>query len=131
MSNSDFPPPPPPPGPPPSSPPPPPPGFGGPDFPAPPPGYSGPGGYGDYGDQPQAKVPSYLAFAILATLFCCLPFGVVSIVKASQVNSKLAAGDYQGALAASKAAKTWAMVSAGVSLVAAVIWVLAVAARNG
>lgn len=122
MSNSGFPPPPPPPGP--------PPGFGGgSDFPPPPPSFGGPGNAGGYGQAPSGKVPTYLAFAILTTLFCCLPFGIVSIVKAAQVNSKLAAGDYQGALNASKAAKTWAIVSAVVGLVVGVIYVLAV--RSG
>lgn len=120
MSNSDFPPPPPPP---PSSPPPPPPGFGGgPDFPPPPPSFGGPGNVGGYGQPSAGKVPSYMVWAILTTLFCCLPFGIVSIVKASHVNSKLAAGDYEGAVAASKAAKMWAIISAVVGVVAIVIW---------
>jgi len=43
------------------------------------------------------------------TLFCCLPFGIVSIVYAAQVNTKLAAGDYAGAVDASQKAKTWSM----------------------
>jgi hypothetical protein len=50
-------------------------------------------------------------------LFCCLPFGIVSIVYAAQVDSKYNAGDYAGALASSKNAKTWAWVSFGVGLV--------------
>lgn len=37
-------------------------------------------------------MPTYLAPAILTTIFCCLPFGIVSIVYAAQVNGKLAAG---------------------------------------
>jgi len=36
--------------------------------------------------------------AILCTLFCCLPFGIVAIVFAAQVDGKLAAGDYNGAV---------------------------------
>jgi hypothetical protein len=57
-------------------------------------------------------VPNYLVWSILTTLFCCLPAGIVSIVFAAQVNSKLAAGDYAGAMQASKNAKIWAIVSA-------------------
>ncbi|MEV7967589.1 CD225/dispanin family protein [Sphaerisporangium sp. NPDC088356] len=70
----------------------------------PPPG----GGYGQppYGGGP-AVPDNHLVAAILTTLFCCLPFGIVSIVKSSQVNSKWAVGDYQGAIAASEEAKTW------------------------
>lgn len=58
--------------------------------------------------QGQALVPHYLAQAILTTLFCCLPFGIVSIVFAAQVNGKLAAGDRVGALQSSQNAKAWA-----------------------
>ena len=52
-------------------------------------------------------IPNHLVGAILATLFCCLPFGIVAIVYASGVNGKIAAGDIAGAEAASKKASTW------------------------
>jgi hypothetical protein len=45
-----------------------------------------------------------------------VPFGIVSIVFAAQVNGKVAAGDYSGAIATSNKAKTWAWVSLGVGL---------------
>lgn len=78
---------------------------GGPGGYGPPPGggYGPPGGYG----APQTPPDNHLVPAILTTLFCCLPFGIVSIVKSSQVNSKWAAGDYNGAIQASEEAKTW------------------------
>src|SRR5215210_495775 len=66
--------------------------------------------------QAQTLVPNYLAPAILTTLFCCLPFGIVSIVYAAQVNGKLAAGDRAGALQSSQNAKTWAWLSFGFGL---------------
>lgn len=56
-------------------------------------------------------IPNHLVGAILATLFCCLPFGIVAIVYASGVNGKIAAGDIAGAEAASKKAATWINVS--------------------
>ena len=37
------------------------------------------------------QVPNYLVQSILVTLFCCLPFGIVAIVYAAQVNGKLQA----------------------------------------
>ena len=40
-------------------------------------------------DAPVGSVPNYLAHSILATLFCCMPFGIVSIVYAAQVNGNL------------------------------------------
>src|SRR5262245_2690227 len=51
------------------------------------------------------EIPNYLVQSILVTLFCCLPLGIVSIVFAAQVNSKVAAGDYAGAQKASDQAK--------------------------
>jgi hypothetical protein len=83
------------------------------------PGYGYPPQPPGYGPPP----PSYLAWAILSTLFCCLPAGIVSIVFAAQVNGKFSAGDYQGALAASRNAKTWATIST-VAGVAAIFVVL-------
>jgi hypothetical protein len=70
------------------------------------------------------NVPTYLPQAILTTLFCCLPFGIVAIVYAAQVNSKLAAGDYEGAMQASKSAKTWCWVSFGCGLAVVVLYIL-------
>ena len=61
-------------------------------------------------------VPTHLAPAILVTLFCCLPFGIVAIVFAAQVNGKLQSDDYEGALSASNNAKTWCWISFGVGL---------------
>ena len=61
--------------------------------------------------QPQTPPPNYLVFAILTTIFCCQILGIVSIVFAAQVNSKWNAGDFQGALNASKNAKLWAWVA--------------------
>lgn len=50
---------------------------------------------------------NWLVESILVTIFCCLPFGIAGIVFASQVNSKYDAGDYPGALKASKDAGKW------------------------
>lgn len=71
--------------------------------------------------QPQPQSPSqattpnskpcpdnYLVYAILTTLFCCLPFGIAGIVKAAQVSTKYQAGDYEGAVQASADAKNGA-----------------------
>jgi uncharacterized membrane protein YvbJ len=69
-------------------------------------------------------VPNYLVFAILTTVFCCLPTGIAAIVYASQVNTKLAVGDIAGAQAASKNAKTWCLVSVGAGLLIGVLYAL-------
>jgi Interferon-induced transmembrane protein len=74
-------------------------------------------------------VPNYLVPAIISTLCCCLPLGVVSIIYATQVNSKLKVGDIQGAMDASAKAKMWfiiAMVSGVIINVIAILAQLAV-----
>ena len=108
----------------------PPPGYG-----APPPGYGQPGygappGYGYQWQQPPpfAKPDSYLVWAIVATVLCCLPFGIVGIVYAAQVDSKWATGDWLGAKAASDKARTWSYVSIGAGLVVVVAYVVIIAA---
>ena len=85
--------------PPPGSPPPPPPPGGG--YP--------PSGWNQGFQQPGPKPANNLVWAILTTLFCCLPFGIVSIVYAAQVDGKYNSGDHAGAVASSKSAKTWAI----------------------
>ena len=67
--------------------------------------------------EPPPHVENYLVHAILVTVFCCVPFGVVSIVHAAQVNGKVEAGDIEGARRASANAKMWAWVSFGTGLV--------------
>jgi len=65
-------------------------------------------------------------WAILSTIFCCLPLGVVSIVFAAQVNSKYQVGDYAGAMDASRKAKTWALASTLTGLILGILWLIVV-----
>lgn len=72
-----------------------------------------------------ARPPNNLVFAIILTSFsvlgaCCLPgvllglpFGIVSIIFANQVNIKYNLGDCDGARESAKKAGTWAWVSLG------------------
>jgi len=70
------------------------------------------------------SVPNYLVWAILATLCCCLPAGIVAIVYAAQVDGKVASGDYYGAVEASNNAKMWSWISFGASAVVGVLYFL-------
>ena len=63
------------------------------------------------------KPDNYLVWAILCTLFCCLPLGIVSIVYSSKGDNLYYAGDYVGAQNAADEAKKWAMWGAIISLV--------------
>lgn len=63
----------------------------------------------------QAPPPTTrLGWAILCTLFCFTPFGIVAIVKSTQVGPKWALGDWDGARAASRSVKTWCLLAAAV-----------------
>lgn len=76
-------------------------------------------------DTAEPTVPNYLVQAILVTLFCCMPTGVAAIIYSSQVNSKLAIGDWHGAEEASAKARLWCWISfwagVGSSLVGAAL----------
>ncbi|SEL48894.1 Interferon-induced transmembrane protein [Pseudoxanthomonas sp. GM95] len=67
-------------------------------------------------------VPNYLVWAILSTLFCCLPLGIVSIVYAAQVDGRRLAGDLNGARELSHKAKMWAICSAIALPALVILW---------
>lgn len=76
---------------------------------------------------------NYLVWAILVTICCCLPLGIVSIINATKVSSAYAAGDYVGAEKASKDAKKWAIwgaVVGGVFVLLYLLFVVVVAAAG-
>lgn len=79
----------------------------------------GPDGGDDY--PPMVKPNNYLVWAILGTIFCCLPFGIVSIVYASKVDGLWLAGNYFAATEAARKAKTWFWWSFGIGLTANII----------
>lgn len=64
------------------------------------------------------KPDNYLVWAILTTVCCCMPFGIVSIVYASKVDSLYIAQQYVAAQQAADNAKKWAIISA----ISVVIW---------
>lgn len=97
--------------------------------PLPPPQPQTPAGPSAY---PQPAMPqatsyppdNYLVWAILTTVLCCLPFGIVSIVKSSQVNTLWWQGRHGEAYAASESAKNWAIASAATSVGVMAVWLL-------
>lgn len=88
------------------------------------PGY-GPVGPG-YAASPYGSGPpdNNLVWGILTALLCCLPLGIVSIVKASQVNSLWTQGQYQAAQEAAASAKKWALWSAVSSAILLVVMIV-------
>ena len=61
---------------------------------------------------PPPMPDNHLVWAILSTIFCCLPFGVVSIVYATQVESLYLQGRYEEAVDKSNKAFKWAIAAA-------------------
>ncbi len=57
----------------------------------------------------QQMPPTYLVWAVLSTLCCCLPTGIVALVYASKVSPLYLRGDYRG----------WWVI---ISFVAGLIW---------
>lgn len=78
-----------------------------------------------YGNMPP-RPDNNLVWAILCTVLCCLPLGIVSIIKASSVNNLYDRGDYAGAEAAAKSAKSWAMWGAILAVIGVVLYILLV-----
>lgn len=62
-------------------------------------------------DEKREYVPTQIGWAIMATLFCCLPTGVVSIVHALKVDRLQTAGNLEGARESSRKARKWAFIS--------------------
>lgn len=71
--------------------------------------------------QPAGDIPpcpaTYLVWAILCTIFCCLPLGIPAIIYATQVSACYRKGDYDGARDRSEKAALWVIVSFVVGLV--------------
>lgn len=80
----------------------------------------------NYGYQQPINVcpKTWLVESILVTLFCCMPFGIVGIIKASSVESKFRAGDYEGALEASKSAGKWTKLGFFISIAVYILYFL-------
>jgi Interferon-induced transmembrane protein len=91
------------------------------------PGWPGQQPAGWPGQQPgwpaQREPDNYLVWAILTTVLCCLPFGIVSIVYSTKVSGLWSQGRYAEAQAASESAKKWAIIAA---IVGAVLWLIVV-----
>jgi hypothetical protein len=74
--------------------------------------------------QPPPK--NWLVESILVTILCCLPLGIVGIINASQVNSRMASGDYNGAVNASKEAAKWTKLGFWIGIGVIALYIIAV-----
>jgi len=93
-------------------------------YPGPPPP---PPGGPNWHSQFQPAPDNNLVWGILATLFCCLPLGIVSIVKATQVNSLWMQGRHAEARKAAEDAKKFALWSVVGFVVVVVLYFVVIA----
>lgn len=81
-----------------------------------------------YQQQPMGMKPkSFLVLSILATVFCCLPFGIIAIVQSAKVDNLWNAGQYVEAQTASRKARNWVIAAAAVGIVVSILYVVLVA----
>jgi hypothetical protein len=64
---------------------------------------------------------TWLVESILATILCCLPFGIVGLIYAAKVESLWSQGRRAEALDASRSAKIWTLVAV---IIAVIFWVI-------
>jgi hypothetical protein len=78
-----------------------------------------------YQQQPVGDKPgNFLAWSILCTIFCCLPFGIPAIVNSAQVDGRWNRGDYEGARRAAHKARVWFWWSFALGLFFGIIYLI-------
>lgn len=66
--------------------------------------------------------PTYMVWAVLSTVCCCLPLGVVAILFSAQVSTRYYARDYEGARTASRRAEIWIIASIVMGVVGTILY---------
>ncbi|MEX2174710.1 MAG: CD225/dispanin family protein [Pirellulaceae bacterium] len=69
------------------------------------------------GPLPPGTVKNWLVESIISLICCGGLFAIPAIVYAAQVNGKLSAGDYQGAVESSSNAKKWLIIAVCIGVV--------------
>ena len=70
------------------------------------------------------KPDSHLGLAIFTTLCCCLPLGIVAILKANKVGDYYTMKQYEAANQASNDAKKWCIYGIASSFIIDAIWLI-------
>ena len=83
----------------------------------PPPPPAGPAGEGL-----PPKPGNNLVWAVLTTIFCCLPAGIVSIIFAAKVDGLYNSGQYVAAVDAASKSRTWAIIAVVLGILAGLSW---------
>ena len=76
-------------------------------------------GYQQYAPmQHRVNIPNNLVWAILSLIFCFPPTGIVAVVFAASVDSKIAMGDYAGARETARKSKMWSWITFAIGIIA-------------
>lgn len=67
---------------------------------------------------------NHLVEAILVTIFCCLPFGIVGIINAARVENAFYSGDEMEAERLSREALKWVKIAFFTGIAAVVIYLI-------
>lgn len=70
----------------------------------------------------QQKPDNFQIWAILSTVLCCLPLGIVAILQSNKVDTLWAMGKHEEAQAAAKSAKMWTIIAAGCGIAGGFIY---------
>lgn len=71
-----------------------------------------------------SKPDNYQVWAVLSTFFCCMPIGIMALMKSNQVDSLWSMGSYDEAIKVSEDVKKYlliALVCGAVSIVAGLL----------
>lgn len=83
-------------------------------------------------NDPANKPPdNNLVWAILCTVLCCLPLGIVAIIKSTKVNELWNQGDKDGAQKAADDAKKFSIWGAGIAVIFIVLYFILMAIGIG
>ena len=82
---------------------------------------------GDSSEPPVNWVP-YLVLAIISTVCCCPPFGIVAIVYAARINNAIIANDSAEAQRAAGNARIWLIVAYAVGIL---MWIFYLISQIG
>ncbi len=67
-----------------------------------------------------------LVWAIICTVLCCLPLGIVSIIKSTKVKSLWLQGDHAGAQKSADDAKKYAIWGMAIGCIGIIIYLIAI-----
>lgn len=68
------------------------------------------------------KPDNNMVLAIFTTICCCLPLGIVAIIKASKVNSFYMMKQYDAAVNAANEAKKWSLIGIVLGIVVLIVY---------